>query len=136
MDLLPNPPQWPTPPQPDPDEMKIFAAVVVAGVAIALVLHAWRSIRQYMLPVAVVALSVMLCGCPPPEPIRAHRCATDDNVRGNCGLCASARVCAWCATDDPAQRGCYDRSQPFECRGVVVRTLEGCEAVPPEEAGL
>lgn len=79
---------------------------------------------------------VLLAGCPPPQPIMGARCATDDDIRANCGLCASARACGWCATDDPAQRGCYDRSRPFTCDGVAVSTLEGCELVTPAQAGL
>jgi uncharacterized protein YceK len=88
---------------------------------------------KILLPFAIV---LTLSGCPAPEPIRAHRCATDDNIRANCGLCSSAQVCAWCASSDPAQRGCYDRSRPFTCDGVVVRVLEGCEMVPEAETGL
>jgi hypothetical protein len=84
----------------------------------------------------VLFLSFACAGCPPPEPIRGNRCATDDNIRANCGLCASARACAWCASPDGTQRGCYDRSQPFACDGVVVRVLEGCEMVPEVESGL
>lgn len=78
----------------------------------------------------------VLAGCPPPEPIRGSRCATDDNIRANCGLCTSARACAWCGSGDPTQRGCHDRSQPFACDGPIVRVLEGCDQIPETEAGL
>jgi hypothetical protein len=85
---------------------------------------------------AIVLMFMLATGCPPPQPITGSRCATDDDIRANCGLCASARTCGWCATDDPDQRGCYDRSRPFTCEGVVVSTLEGCELVTPAQAGL
>jgi hypothetical protein len=82
-----------------------------------------------------IVLFAALTGCPPPQPITGARCATDDDIRANCGVCTSARACAWCASDGP-QRGCYDRAQPFACDGTVLTILEACEEVPESQAGL
>lgn len=124
-----------TPDTSDDSVGRTSSAMLLVLVLGAMLATSWQSMRRYALPALVM---ITLSGCPAPVPIRGNRCATDDNIRANCGLCSSARVCAWCASSDPAVRGCFDRSQatPPCPGGTVVLTLEACELVPPDEAGL
>lgn len=73
-------------------------------------------------------LALFLLGCPGPDPVppTSHECFDDAEIRQSCSTCASAPVCAWCASPDGQRRGCYPRNEPFDCDGQVVRISDDC----------
>jgi hypothetical protein len=89
--------------------------------------------RGAVMRVRLLVLALALTGCPAPRPATGSEC-TAGAMSSNCGLCTSARVCVWCASEERSVVGCYDRRHPVVCpEGTVVRVPERCEDMPEEQ---
>ena len=78
-------------------------------------------------------LMINACGVPGPMP-SGTQCNTVDDVRKNCGTCTSDRNCAWCATTDPHEKGCYARDTMTCASGTVMLVPDTCDTVPADTA--
>lgn len=79
----------------------------------------------------LVVLMISACGVPAPMP-SGSQCNTVDDVRKNCGTCTSDRNCAWCATMDPHEKGCFARTSITCTSGTLVLAPDTCDTVPIE----
>lgn len=81
---------------------------------------------------AVFLLGLLLVGCPStPLPDTGSDCLDPEMVGETCYTCASSPACVWCASAEPAERGCRPRAEPGACEGARVRISDRCNALTP-----